>query len=130
MVPVWPDWAIFCTLGNFFKPLATIYLPKSLTFLGNFCKVIKIYHFSCEIIFGQLLQMFGDFYLVTLIATSILFYLNWIRMMVKAITKLTIIAFCSLTSERNLLPKCFISWIWGHTIFNFVNPVLDRLDHH
>ena len=28
----------FCTLGNFFKPLATINLPKSLTFLGNFCK--------------------------------------------------------------------------------------------
>ena len=63
---VWPDWAIFCTLGNFFKPLATIILPKSLTFLGNFCKGIKIYHFSSEIIVGQLLQTFGDFYLVTL----------------------------------------------------------------
>ena len=25
---VWPDWAIFCTLGNFFKPVATIILPK------------------------------------------------------------------------------------------------------
>ena len=56
----------FCTLGNFFKPLATINLPKSLTFLGNFCKGIKIYHFSSEIIFGPLLQTFGDFYLVTL----------------------------------------------------------------
>ena len=58
----------FCTLGNFFKPLATINLPKSLTFLGNFCKGIKIYNFSSEIIFGQLLQAFGDFYLVTLSA--------------------------------------------------------------
>ena len=28
----WPDWAIFCTLGNFLKPLTTIDLPKSPTF--------------------------------------------------------------------------------------------------
>ena len=52
---VWPDWAIYWTLGNFSKPLATINLPKSLTFLGNFCKGIKIHHFSSEIIFGQVL---------------------------------------------------------------------------
>ena len=51
---VWPDWAIFCTLSNFLKPLATMNLPKSLTFLGNFCKGLKIYQFSSEIIFGQL----------------------------------------------------------------------------
>ena len=37
---VWPDWAIYWTLGKFLKPLATINLPKSSTFLGNF------YHFS------------------------------------------------------------------------------------
>ena len=47
---VWPDWAIFCTLCNFLKPLATINIPKSPTFLGNFCKGLKIYHFSREII--------------------------------------------------------------------------------
>ena len=47
--------AIYWTLGNFFKPLATIDLPKSLTFLGNFCIGVKSYHFSIEIIFGQLL---------------------------------------------------------------------------
>ena len=41
--------------GNFLKPLATINLPKSLTFLGNFCKGVKIYHFSIEIILRQLL---------------------------------------------------------------------------
>ena len=52
---VWPDLAIFCTLGNFLKPWAAINLPKSPTFLGNFCKGVKIYHFSSEIIFGQLL---------------------------------------------------------------------------
>ena len=50
-----PDWAIFWTLGNFLKPLATINLPQNPTFFGNFCKGVKIYHFSSEIIFGQLL---------------------------------------------------------------------------
>ena len=44
--------------GQFLKPLATINLPKSPTFLGNFCKCVIIYHFSSEIIFGQLLQTF------------------------------------------------------------------------
>ena len=37
---MWPNWAIFYTLGNFLKPLATIILPKSPTFLGNSCKGI------------------------------------------------------------------------------------------
>ena len=41
-------------------------MPKSPTFLGNFCKGVKIFNFSSEINFGQLLQTFGDFYLVTL----------------------------------------------------------------
>ena len=45
----------FWTLGNLLKPLATINLPKSPTFLGNFCKGVKIHHISSEIIFGQLL---------------------------------------------------------------------------
>ena len=51
--PVWPDFAIYWTLGNFLKPLATIDLQKSPTFLGNFCRGVKIYHISSEIIFGQ-----------------------------------------------------------------------------
>ena len=38
---VWPDWTIYWTLGNFLKPLATINLPKSPIFLGNFCKGVK-----------------------------------------------------------------------------------------
>ena len=59
----------FLHFGQLLKPLATISLPKSLTLLGNFCKGVKIYHFSSEIIFGQLLQTFGDFYLVTLLAS-------------------------------------------------------------
>ena len=37
------------------KPLATMNLPKSPTFLGNFCKGVKICHIYSEIIFGQLL---------------------------------------------------------------------------
>ena len=32
---LWPDWTIYWTLGNLIKPLATINLPKSPTFLGN-----------------------------------------------------------------------------------------------
>ena len=51
-----PDLAIYWTLGNFQKLLATINLPKSLTFLGKFFKVVKIYHF------GQVLWAFGDFF--------------------------------------------------------------------
>ena len=35
-----PDWVVYWTLGNFLKPLAKINLPKSPTFLGNFCKGI------------------------------------------------------------------------------------------
>ena len=57
---VWPDWAIYWTLGKFLKPAATIILPKSTTFSGYFCKGVKIYHFSNEIIFGQLLLTFGN----------------------------------------------------------------------
>ena len=53
--PVWPDWAIYWTLGNFLKPLGTINLSKSPIFLGNFCKGIKFFDFFSEIIFGQLL---------------------------------------------------------------------------
>ena len=47
------DWAIFCTLGNYSKPVATIILPKLPKLLGNFCKGAKIIHFSNQIIFGQ-----------------------------------------------------------------------------
>ena len=40
--------------------------PNPPTLLGNFCKGVKIYPFSSQIIFGQLLQTFGDVFLVTL----------------------------------------------------------------
>ena len=50
---VWPDWAIYWTLANFLKPLATINLPKSSTFLRIFCKVVKIYHFQVKSFLGN-----------------------------------------------------------------------------
>ena len=40
-------------LGQLLKPLATINLPQSPPFFGNFCKGVKIYHFSSETIFGH-----------------------------------------------------------------------------
>ena len=55
--------------GKLLKPLAIINLPKSPTVFGNFCVGAKIFHFSSEILFGQLLWTFGDFSLVTLIVT-------------------------------------------------------------
>ena len=77
-------------LGSFLKPLATTNLSKSLTFLGNFCKGVKIYHFSIEIIFRQLLLTFGDFFLVTLIVSVFWeegllhnFYEVWIEVFVR-----------------------------------------------
>ena len=53
---VWPDRAIYWTLSNFSMLLATSSLPKSPTFLGNFCKGVKIFHFSSDKSF------FGNFY--------------------------------------------------------------------
>ena len=52
MQAVWPDLAIYWTLGNFLMPLAPINLPKSPSFLGNLCKGVKIYHFSSGNHFG------------------------------------------------------------------------------
>ena len=59
---MWPDWAIWWTLGNFLRPLATINLPKSPTFLGNFCKGVKIINFSSEIILGNFDRHLAIFY--------------------------------------------------------------------
>ena len=41
-----PDWAIYSTLGNFLKPVATIILPKSPTHFRHFYESVKIFHFS------------------------------------------------------------------------------------
>ena len=60
--PVWPDWAIYWTLGNFLKPLATISLPKSPIFLGNFSKGLKIFHFSSESFLGKFYSHLAIFF--------------------------------------------------------------------
>ena len=73
---MWPDWPIYWTLSNFLKHLATINLPKSPTFSGNFWKGVKIYHFSSELIFGQLLSTFGHFFLVTLMVRCPVYYVQ------------------------------------------------------
>ena len=51
--PVWPDWAIYWTLGNFSKPLATINLPKSPKLLGIFVKVSKSLIFRVKSFLGN-----------------------------------------------------------------------------
>ena len=53
---------IYWTLGNFLKPLATINLPESPTFLDNFCKCVKIYNFSSNIILGNFYSHLAIFF--------------------------------------------------------------------
>ena len=53
-------WATFQSLWQ------QLFCPKSPTFLVNFCKVVEIFHFARDIIFGQLLRTFGNFLQVTL----------------------------------------------------------------
>ena len=40
-----------------FKACGTIILPKLPTYLGNFCKGVKIFYFFSEIIFGNMLNL-------------------------------------------------------------------------
>ena len=51
--------------GQRFKACGNNYFAQPL--LYNFCKGFKNFKFSSEIIFGQLLETFGDFLLVTLV---------------------------------------------------------------
>ena len=60
---------------TFHSPLATISLPKSPTFLGNFYKDVKILNFYIKIIFGQLLLTFWRLFLVTLAQSVVPTYL-------------------------------------------------------
>ena len=47
--------------GIFFKAYGNNYFAQIAHILGNFCEGVKIFHFSSEILFGQLLETFGDF---------------------------------------------------------------------
>ena len=44
-VTVWPDWAIYCTLGNFSKAVAAIILTKLPMFYAIFVEVSKSFIF-------------------------------------------------------------------------------------
>ena len=56
--------------GHLFKAFGNNYFAQIALILGNFCKAVKIFHFSNEIIFGLLLQIFGNFLLVTLVVSQ------------------------------------------------------------
>ena len=60
---LWPELAIFCTLGNFLKPWETINLPKSPTFLDNFCKGVKIFNFLVKSFLGNFYRHLEIFFL-------------------------------------------------------------------
>ena len=59
-------------VGQLFKASGSNHFDRIAHVLSNFCKGVKIFQFSSRIIFGQLLQIFGNFLLVTLIATYFL----------------------------------------------------------
>ena len=67
---VWPDWAIYSTLGNFLKPLATINLPKSTTFLGLIVKGSKSIIFLVKSFLGNFYSHLVIFFLVTLVSNK------------------------------------------------------------
>ena len=56
----------FLHFGQLFKACGNNYFSQITHISGNFCKGVKIFNFSSGIIFGQLLQTFVDFLLVTL----------------------------------------------------------------
>ena len=65
MPAVWSDWAIYWTLVNFSRPVATIIFAQISHILRQFCKDIKIFNFYGEIIFGQIIQTFSNCLLVS-----------------------------------------------------------------
>ena len=52
--------------GQLFKASGSNDFAQIAHVLGNFCKGVKIFHFSSGIIFGPILQTFGNFLQVTL----------------------------------------------------------------
>ena len=55
-------WGNLLNIGQLFKACGKIFLPKSSIFLGNFCKIAKIFYFASEIIFGQIFRHLATFY--------------------------------------------------------------------
>ena len=59
---VWADWAIYWTLGNFASLWQQLILPKSPTFLGNFCKLSKSLIFLVKSFLGNFYRHLAIFY--------------------------------------------------------------------
>ena len=59
---VYRHWAIYCTFGNFSKPVATIILPKLPTFQSNFVKVSKSFIFLVKSFLGNFCRHLATFY--------------------------------------------------------------------
>ena len=59
---VWADWAIYWTLGNFSSLWQQLILPKSPTFLGNFCKLSKSLIFLVKSFLGNFYRHLAIFY--------------------------------------------------------------------
>ena len=62
LTAVWPDWVIYCTLGSFLKPVATIIMLKLPTFFGNFCQDVEILHFLVKSFWGNFYGYLATFY--------------------------------------------------------------------
>ena len=60
-----PDWTIYYT-GQLFKACGNNYFAQIAHIFRQFCKGVKLFHFSSKISFGQLLKTFGNFFLVTM----------------------------------------------------------------
>ena len=68
---MWPDWTIFCALGNFSKPVQKLFCPNCSHLLAIFvkvsksfifCKGVENFHFSLEIILGNFYRHLATFY--------------------------------------------------------------------
>ena len=116
--PVWPDWAIYCTLGNFSKPLVTINMPKSPTFLGNFVKA------SIFFLIFLVKSFLGNFYWY--LAT---FY--WSHCLLRAISlpffdleQLYILSLCH--DEGDQMARLFVNFL---VIYNIENTQFGKVEY-
>ena len=59
---VWPDWAIYYTLGNFSKLVAPLFCSNRPDFWEIFVKAVKMFHFQKWNHFGQHIDIWRLFY--------------------------------------------------------------------
>ena len=100
---VWPDSAIYSTIN----------LPKLPTYLSNFCKGVKIFHFSSEILFWQLYRHLATFYWSHCQRGCFLFAVELVKLI------------DSLKQKRHLVRKNFkidiLPIMWALFIVNWTN---------